>query len=191
MIQKKGKCSGECGCDDVYIVNRKHMLCNRCNYIRINGSNAITEKQEKNSLKRSKIKRSGNIKQKSRNQISLDSVYNDTKRELIKELKEDGKYYCKGCGNPNNLSLSHLVRRSRDSSLTAVKENMTIHCLVRPDGSRGCHDMWETISEMWKLHDFDDNMSVIRRLDPEFYWIVIGKLREAGLEIDTDLHKQK
>ena len=189
MISKKGKCNG-CGLDDIYIVNKKYGLCNKCNYIRINGIDAINEKQQKNSLKRSEVNRSNKIKQKSSKQSIIDKEYEKIKEDFISKLKDSDGYYCKGCGNPNNLSLSHLIRRSRDSSLTPVIENMTIHCLIRPDGSEGCHQRWETISKMWELQDFNDNMKMIRKIDPEYYWILMGKLRSMGIDINVNLHKE-
>ena len=187
MISQKGKCKGDCGYDDVYIVNKKHMLCSKCNYIRINGANAVIIKQKKSKL--GKLSPSGKIKQKSIKQTHKDAIYSVVKRELIQELEDAEDYNCKGCGSTSNLSLSHLVRRSKDANLTASKENMTIHCLVRQDGSEGCHGRWEQIGEMTSLNDFDDNMAIIRRIDPETYWLITGKLRDAGVEIDTNLHK--
>ena len=191
MLAKKGDCKGDCGYKDVYIVNKTRMLCNRCNYLRINGADAIVEKQKKNSLLSGKIKNYGKIKQKSVKQTKKDAVYALVKKELIEELKGDEEYYCKGCGNPNNLSLSHLVRRSKDTNLIALKDNMTIHCLTRIDGSEGCHGLWEQIGEMSKLEDFNRNMGVIRRIDPETYWLIIGKLRGLGEQINTNLHKEE
>lgn len=172
-----------------YIVNRKHMCCGECNKIRIHGADAIKEKKEKYLQSMRKVKNSNKIKQKSSKQMSIDDSYKDVKMELINEAQENETYYCRGCGNPANLSLSHLIRRSRRPDLTDVKENMTFHCLVRQDDSTGCHDMWETMEHMIELEDFDDNMSIVRRLDPEYYWIIVNKLREMGYEINVDSHK--
>ena len=188
MISKKGKCSG-CETENIYIVNRKHNLCQKCNYIRLHGSDALEKKQKKYQDSLGKVKNSSKLKQKSSKQNEIDKTYKQVCIKLIEEAKEQGTYFCRGCGNPNSLSCSHLVRRSRDRSLVATKENITFHCLVRQDGSRGCHDRWETISEMSELDDFDENMTMVRRLDPELYFILIGKMRDMGLDIDTNIHK--
>ena len=183
---KIDKCSG-CG-ENKPIVNRKHMCCDMCNKIRIHGAEEIKKRQNKYSQS---IKRSKSISnKKSSKQKLVDDNYKDVKKELIIEAKEDETYYCRGCGNPNSLSLSHLIRRSRRPDLTDAKENMTFHCIVRPDGSEGCHQMWEKFSDMVELDDFDDNMMVIRKLDPEYYWIIVNKLREMGYEINVNSHKE-
>ena len=187
MISKKGICSA-CG-EDRYIVNRKHMCCNQCNTIRINGADGIAAKKEKYTQSMRMVKGSGKIK-KSFKKASSDRSYEKVKSDLIDEEKDNGTYYCKGCGNPNSLSLSHLIRRSRSSSLVDVKDNMTLHCLVRQDGSEGCHQMWESTPDMYFLDDFDDNMKRVRVLDPEYYWLVVGKLRESGLEVNVNSHKE-
>lgn len=187
MISKVGECSV---CENErYIVNRKHMCCAQCNTLRINGADSIAKKKEKYFQSLSKVKNSDKISQKSKKQSTKDGNYDSVKNVFIERLKDDGNYYCKGCGNPNSPSLSHLIRRSRRSDLTDVEENMTIHCLVRQDGSEGCHQRWESLSEMSLLNDFDDNMSIIRRIDPEYYWLVVSKLRELGVEVDTSGHK--
>ena len=188
MISKKGVCSA-CG-EDRYIVNRKHMCCNQCNTIRINGADRIAEKKQKYKKSLQSVSNSSKIKQKSKSLSIRDRNYDKVKAELIQDAIDDETYVCKGCGNPNSLSLSHLVRRSRSSDLADVKENMTFHCLVRQDGSEGCHQRWESYLEMYWLDDFDDNMKIIRRIEPEYYWLVVGKLRELGFEIDVNSHKE-
>lgn len=187
MISKKGTCK-VCA-NDRYIVNRKHMLCNECNHLRLHGADRIAEKKEKYLQSLRMVKGSEKIKQKSTKQASRDNNYHKVKAQHIEDEKENGTYYCKGCGNPNALSLSHLIRRSRAGNLTDVKENMTLHCLVRQDGSSGCHQKWESVTDMYWLDDFDINMKRIRVLDPEYYWLVVGKLRELGFEINVNSHK--
>jgi len=184
---KIDECSA-CG-EKRYIVNRKHMCCSQCNSIRLHGEEKLREKQ--NNYKKSLRKKPSKIKHKSSKQKAIDDSYRDVKMRLINESKENDEYYCKGCGNPNSLSLSHLIRRSRRPDLIDVKENMTFHCMVRQDGSEGCHDRWETIEKMVELDDFDINMTIIRKLDPELYWIIVGKLRESGYEIDVNSHKEE
>ena len=190
MILKKGDCEGSCGCKGVYIVNRKHMLCNRCNYLRLNGSDALEKKQNKITQSLKRVKNIKKISLKSPKQKSIDEEYKRVCLELIEDARVQDTYYCSGCGNPNNLSSSHIVRRSWDSKYTAVKENITFHCLVRADGTEGCHNRWETASKMTELLDFDKNMTFIRKVDPVIYWQLIGRIRETGLEIDTNSHKE-
>ena len=187
-LLKKGVCSG-CDAEEIYIVNRKHMMCSRCNTVRINGADSIEKKMVKRKESLGKVKNFGKIKQKSSKQLVKDKLYYNVKMELIEEAQGDETYYCRGCGNTHSLSLSHLIRRSRRPDLVDLKENMTFHCLVRADGSQGCHDRWESISEMSVLKDFDENMSIILRLDPELYWVLTHKLRELGFNVNVGKHK--
>ena len=152
-LLKKGTCS-VCEKEGIYIVNRKHMTCNSCNTIRINGADSIEKKAIKQRKSLSNVKNFGKIKQKSSKQLVKDKLYHNVKMELMEESQGDGTYYCRGCGNTHSLSLSHLIRRSRRPDLVDLKENMTFHCLVREDGSQGCHDRWESISGMTELKDF-------------------------------------
>ena len=174
-----------------YIVNRKHMCCGECNKLRLHGADALMEKQKKYQESMRKVKNSNKIAQKSKKQSVKDSSYFDAKAEFVKEKKDNDEYFCSGCGNPNTLSLSHLIRRSRRPDLVDVKENMALHCMVGLDGGEGCHQKWETMEGMVELDDFDDNMKIVRRLDPELYWIIVGKLREYGYEIDVNSHKEE
>lgn len=188
-MMKLDECSG-CG-KKRYIVNRKHMCCGECNKIRIHGADAILAKQKKYQDSMRKVKNSNKISQKSSKQKLSDESYKNMKTEFVNEKKENDEYFCSGCGNPNTLSLSHLIRRSRRPDLVDVKENMALHCMVGLDGGEGCHQKWETIEGMSDLMDFDRNMSIVRRLDPELYWIIVGKLREYGYEIDVNSHKEE
>ena len=189
-LLKKGTCSG-CEKEGIYIVNRKHNMCQKCNSVRLNGTDAIHKKMERQKESLSKVKGGSKIRQKSSKQLTKDKSYHNVKMGLIEEAIADGTYYCRGCGNTHSLSLSHLIRRSRRGDLVDVKENMTFHCLVRGDGSQGCHDRWESISEMTDLKDFDENMSIVLRLDPELYWILVHKLRGLGFKINVNEHKNK
>lgn len=165
-------------------------MCNFCNSIRLNGADSIKEKMDRNKKSMSNVKGFSKIKKKSSKQATKDEKYKNVKMMLIEEAQEENTYYCRGCGNTHSLSLSHLIRRSRRPDLVDLKENMTFHCLVRADGSAGCHDRWESISEMTELKDFDKNMSVVLRLDPELYWIIIHKLRDLGFKVNVSEHKK-
>ena len=70
-MHKIDKC-GECG-NDRYIVNRKHMCCNECNYIRLHGTDAILEKRKKylKSTKSPKQISKKSVKQKVKSCIGL------------------------------------------------------------------------------------------------------------------------
>ena len=155
------------------------MTCSSCNTARLSSD------KKKTPIKKTKIK------QKSSKQAAKDARYSKVKMRLIKEAIDDESYYCRGCGNTHSLSLSHLIRRSRRSDLVDVEENMTFHCLVRDDGSKGCHDRWESITGMTDLKDFDKNMSIVLRLDPEGYWIIIHKLRDLGIKVNVNEHKKR
>lgn len=49
--------------------------------------------------------------------------------------------YCVNCGNPNNPSMSHVIRRSQGGDDSP--NNIVKHCVMRPDGSEGCHHRFE------------------------------------------------
>tara|TARA_R110000765_G_scaffold20317_1_gene52805 strand:- start:24134 stop:24703 length:570 start_codon:yes stop_codon:yes gene_type:complete len=187
MIGKLGECD-VCK-NSRYIVNRKHMCCAQCNTLRINGADSIAKKKEGYIQSMRSVENSNKISQKSNRQSIKDQSYHSAKLKYVDRLKDEDKYVCTGCGNPNAPSLSHLIRRSRRGDLVDVEENMTIHCLVRQDGSEGCHGMWEDITQMYLLDDFDDNMTAVRKMDIEYYWLVVGKLRDLGCEINIDAHK--
>lgn len=61
-------------------------------------------------------------------------------RQLCKYILErDG--HCLICGNPNNLTPAHSIRRSQGGDDSP--RNMFCACITRPDGSKGCHQRFD------------------------------------------------
>ncbi|MHC4397698.1 MAG: HNH endonuclease [Planctomycetota bacterium] len=57
-------------------------------------------------------------------------------RKLCEYLQErDG--HCLICGNPNNLTPAHVIRRSHGGNDSP--NNMICACVTRADGAKGCH----------------------------------------------------
>ena len=90
---------------------------------------------------------------------------------IYNQISEERGHYCTGCGRTSHLSHSHLIPRSRRPDLVTDKRNITYHCLVREDDSKGCHQMWET-KERVKLLDYCKNMEYILEVDTEYYFLI-------------------
>ena len=84
-------------------------------------------------------------------------------------MSEEEDIFCTGCGTTSSLSHSHLVPRSKRGDLTAVRENITWHCMDK------CHDIWEhgTLEQMKTLDDFEKNMKYIYSADFNYYNLLI------------------
>ena len=87
------------------------------------------------------------------------------------QIAEERGHYCTGCGKTGNLSHSHLIPRSRRKDLVTDKRNITYHCVVGPNGTKGCHQLWES-SERTKLLDYHKNMEYILEVDTEYYFLI-------------------
>jgi hypothetical protein len=173
LLHKLGECRG-CG-QERYIINRTHYLCQPCNYERLHGKGSVERKQQEYT---EKLRRGSNpISKKSDKQKVKD-------KELAKvyaEMERTRPQLCTGCGCGTNLSHSHIIPRSWSDALEVVPENITYHCLVRPDGSTGCHTRWESVSERIFLNDYAANMTFIKRVEPEYYWQIFYKEKDLGL----------
>ena len=101
-------------------------------------------------------------KQKKENRL-LSIIYN--------QIAEERGHYCTGCGKTGNLSHSHLIPRSRRKDLITDKRNITYHCVIGPNGTKGCHQLWES-KERTKLLDYHKNMEYILEVDTEYYFLI-------------------
>ena len=90
---------------------------------------------------------------------------------IYNELSEERGHYCTGCGKTGNLSHSHLIPRSRRKDLVTDKRNITYHCVIGPNGTKGCHQLWES-KERVKLLDYHKNMEYILEVDTEYYFLI-------------------
>ena len=97
------------------------------------------------------------------------------KRELSKvymEIQSERGHYCSGCGRSGiGLSHSHLIPRSRRSDLITDKRDITYHCLIGHNGTKGCHELWES-KDRHKLLDYHKNMEYILEVDTEYYFLI-------------------
>lgn len=171
------ECKGTCG-KVRYIVNRKYWLCRECNHDRIHGAGSADEKKrEAELLLREKVKRGSGIKKKSKAQQKEDREL----QKVYEEFEKETPYVCSGCGSTKHLSHSHIIRRSWLKLFVTIKKNITWHCLVRLDGSKGCHDRWESTSERQDLQDYEKNMAYIKKVQPELYWQMKYREKDLGL----------
>ena len=90
---------------------------------------------------------------------------------IYNELSEERGHYCTGCGRTGNLSHSHLIPRSRRKDLVTDKRNITYHCVIGPNGTKGWHQLWES-KERVKLLDYHKNMEYILEVDTEYYFLI-------------------
>lgn len=174
MMHQMGDCKGECG-QKRYIVNRKHFLCQPCNHERLHGEGSMELKQQEQASRLRGGKKS--IKKKSDRQREVDEKL----KEVYEWMARHMEMACTGCGSTKHLSRSHIIRRSWRDDFETERENITYHCLVRLDGSKGCHDRWESTTERIFLRDYEQNMAYIKREDPELYWQIYYREKEFGI----------
>lgn len=155
MDYKIGICSN-CGRESL-IVNNYFKLCVNCN------KNRLTKNNNKN--------KKGYIKNYSNKNIIAKKVLQET-YDKINEKEQ----VCSGCGSKFHLSRSHIIPRSRRKDLEGDIENITLYCMQRQDGSKGCHQRWEgTLEEKKTLLDFESNMEYIKEKDKEYYNLIKHK----------------
>jgi hypothetical protein len=97
---------------------------------------------------------------------------------------------CTGCGGNTNLSVSHIIPRSRRKDLIDAPENKTWHCLSVGD-KVGCHQKHESL-RIVELKDFEDSMRYMKRVDTSYFYLRYFKLKEAykdNPEITEKLNK--
>ena len=93
-------------------------------------------------------------------------------KKVYKEISECRGHYCTGCGRSGvGLSYSHIIPRSRRADLILDPNNITYHCLIGPDGTLGCHQIWES-KERFKLLDYHKNMEYLLEKDTEYYFLI-------------------
>ena len=101
------------------------------------------------------------------------SKINNELKKVYKRMSETRGHYCTGCGRSNvPLSHSHIIPRSRRPDLVCDINNITYHCVIGPDNSKGCHIIWES-KERYKLLDYHKNMEYILENDIEYYHLII------------------
>jgi ribosomal protein S14 len=140
-------------------VNKRHRLCSLCNRKRLD---------DQGSGRKNKIRSIIGISNKTK-QVILDYS------QAIKEIDQEREQVCSGCGNPRNLSNSHLISRQKCRDLGRLdliseKKNIQKHCIINSNipgaGHKGCHEIWESDHNLRPLMlDYKNNSEYILSID--------------------------
>jgi len=164
-IEKCSKC--DCG-EKRPIVNRTHKLCDEKNKERLNKNSGKPNKTLSQLMSSSTMSGIGKslkrtpMKGISKKQKRISAEYKCTTSKML-----DGIQECSGCGWDDRLTHSHLIPRSRRRDLVSNEENIVYHCTE-------CHLTWES-PERINLNDYDKNMEVVKKLDEEYYEMLLMK----------------
>lgn len=154
----------ECDCgEERLIVNKTRYLCEIKNRERLD-KNKLPKKRETLKQVKSQLRRSTAKKDKQ----------NRLYREVCIEIDSERGLVCESCGTTQSLSHSHLIPRSRRQDLIAEKKNIKIQCTERVDGSRGCHQRYES-GDIGDFIDKDEILLLVKELDKQFYYLKFVK----------------
>lgn len=170
---------------DKYIVNRKRMLCDDCNHMRIHGETKqeTQNKQHQKWLEKAKIREKAKPTKPQKNYTIKQSTAKNTaqKAELSKlkfsiseEALLNGEYFCKGCGQSNGgLDRSHILSVKQRPDLELDPNNIDLLC-------RECHVNWESWNpfKMIKLFCFESYLSYIYKKDEETFFKIFCKMED-------------
>lgn len=100
------------------------------------------------------------------------------KKAVYTLMSETREMVCTGCRNvfdPEMLEHSHIIPVSRWKEGMVIIENITYH---GSEMACGCHRKWETHNPniTKDMLDYEKNMAYIKKVDPEYYQILINKL---------------
>ena len=159
---KLGDCSGDCGKKNVPIVNRKRMLCDQCNKLRL-GSDVKGRDGIQRTLVRS-IKPRG-ISDKGLKMIKADELFYEvvwkTKPHECEECELFLGYDFRDSNGKvaDRFRYSHILGKGRYPMFRHRLENMNLLCLKH-------HQEWET-GDQTKMRIYSKNKIVINRLYAE------------------------
>lgn len=144
---KKSQNCKECG--SPYVVNKKFMLCETHNNIRLHGKPFKTYK-------------SGSAKLPKKNK---NNEFRESKRA------KDGLLFCEGCEvRAKHLDVSHLIPVSIRKDLENDDRNKQMLC-------RNCHDTWEhNKTGVENLFCYKKNLFLIQKMDPQYYYRNYGEV---------------
>lgn len=152
------------------IVNKKYILCDDCNYMRLhNGMSKAEVAREKASTQIAKApkiyvfknKKKLSSGQRTQKQQVVDKALQALKESIRLDAKQDGEYYCKGCGrSEKHLDCSHILSVKHRKDLELIRENINLFC-------RTCHTDWESgdIIKMIALHSFEKDLAYMKLND--------------------------
>lgn len=170
------------------VVNKKYILCDDCNYMRLHdGKSKVEVMREKASTQIAKApkiyqfknKKQLSSRQRTQKQQVVDKALQSLKESIRLDAKQDGEYYCKGCGrSEKHLDCSHILSVKHRKDLELVRENINLFC-------RTCHIDWESndIVKMLKLHSFEKDLQYMKENDPGRY----NKLLDAIIYLVTHI----
>lgn len=172
------------------IVNKKYDLCDDCNYMRLHDGKSKAEvMREKASTQIAKVPKIYQFKskkqlssgQRSQKQIVVDKALQTLKESIRLDAKQDGTYFCKGCGKTEkHLDCSHILSVKHRKDLELIRENINLFC-------RTCHIDWESgdIIKMIALHSFEKDLAYIKANDVGRYNKLLDAIIYLVVHIDV------
>lgn len=201
---------------DKPIVNKKHNLCDDCNFLRLhNGQtkaqvysdrkvekdqskpfNWYDQKLPQSLLTKKPLvtKTKTRIKQQTTQQKDRQQQLHVVKSEITVDAQQDGQYYCQGCGVSGvNLDCSHILSVKHRKDLELDKLNINLFCRI-------CHIGWESndIITMLRLNSFEKDLQYIKihdvgrynkLLDAINYFIVHEQIFDSHLDENKKAYK--
>ena len=151
-------------------------MCNPCYWKELNRKSVAKYQNKSRGNHKTTVK----VKSIKKTKISLVSKKKQAlDKALVKvyeQIAKDRPKVCTGCLQPEGvdikLSHSHIIPRSRRPDLVVSPANITYHCLSIGN-HKGCHERHERHDET--LADYNKNMDYIKRVDSEYYNLILLK----------------
>lgn len=157
------------------VVNKKHGLCQKHNYIRMHGRSqeeVYAERSASRPKKIYKIKTYAPPRQQTSKERAVKSALSEVKSSIELKAIHDNMYYCWGCGISHpGLDKSHILAVGKRKDLELDPDNMNLFC-------RDCHRAWESgdIRRMIALLTFEKDLRYILYNDEGYYGVIISKI---------------
>lgn len=138
------------------IVNKRHKLCQSCNFFRLHGKNEWQAFKEKRKPQKP-------LSEKGRKYI-----------EVLKKIDKERGHICAGCGLKYVvLSHSHIISQKDCKyygfeDLIYDENNIAFHCIGMYNDN-DCHKRWENPTKRKELLDYEKNMEYIKSISIELY----------------------
>lgn len=177
----------KCG-ENSPIVNKRHWLCNECNYKRLNNGVSRAEMYAKRAKDRQEYKtprkinakhKPKPIRQQTSKEVSIKRELIELKKQVHQEAQDNEMYYCWGCGMGGvGLDSSHILSVGQRKDLELDKDNINLFC-------RECHMDWESNDprKMIPLITFENDLLYIKKHDKKRYNDLIAMIDEYSIEI--------
>lgn len=158
-------------------INKKHKMCQECNYERMHGKSQQEEYAERAALRPKKVYQLVSrtpIKQQTKKQSVRSKQLSELKSDIELEAVQNGTYYCEGCGKSYpGLDKSHTISVGQRKDLELRRDNIHLFC-------RSCHEDWESwsIPRMVILLTFESDLDFIYNEDFETFGRIMLKMME-------------